>query len=165
MHVSPLQETSHGVLLQRKGQRLASRSDGQRRRQSICANGRGSYRGWGIPLADSSGQARNFQRLRRGHIVRIASSRGHTNLSGTVQLLTSISVSSRNVVLDFGGCQLAWVQPGNCVPQQGWRLDPLLLFGQIMTTGAAVSFAIEALRLRSEQYEGEVGDCLPGGYK
>lgn len=38
---------------------------------------------------------------------------------------------------------------------QGWRLDPLLLFGQLMTTGAAVSFAIEALRLRSEAYEGE----------
>ena len=39
---------------------------------------------------------------------------------------------------------------------QGWRLDPLLLFGQLMTTGAALSFAIEALRLRSEVYEGEV---------
>lgn len=39
---------------------------------------------------------------------------------------------------------------------QGWRLDPLLLFGQLMTTGAAVSFAIEALRLRSEMYESEV---------
>lgn len=38
---------------------------------------------------------------------------------------------------------------------QGWRLDPLLLFGQLMTTGAAVSFAVEALRLRSEVYEGE----------
>ncbi|KAL4418941.1 hypothetical protein ABPG77_009121 [Micractinium sp. CCAP 211/92] len=38
---------------------------------------------------------------------------------------------------------------------QGWRLDPLLLFGQLMTTGAAVSFAVEALRLRNEVYEGE----------
>lgn len=38
---------------------------------------------------------------------------------------------------------------------QGWRLDPLLLFGQLMTTGAAVSFAIEALKLRSEVYEDE----------
>ena len=47
---------------------------------------------------------------------------------------------------------------------QGWRLDPLLLFGQLMTTGAAVSFAIEALRLRAEAYEGEVrtrGGCAP----
>ena len=43
---------------------------------------------------------------------------------------------------------------------QGWRLDPLLLFGQLMTTGAAVSFAIEALRLRSEAYEGEVSAPL-----
>jgi hypothetical protein len=40
---------------------------------------------------------------------------------------------------------------------QGWRLDPLLLFGQLMTTGAAVSFAVEALRLRSRVYEQEVG--------
>ncbi|KAL4860268.1 hypothetical protein ACK3TF_000449 [Chlorella vulgaris] len=38
---------------------------------------------------------------------------------------------------------------------QGWRLDPLLLFGQLLTTGAALSFAVEALRLRSEQYESE----------
>ncbi|GAB4815744.1 hypothetical protein N2152v2_002790 [Parachlorella kessleri] len=38
---------------------------------------------------------------------------------------------------------------------QGWRLDPLLLFGQLMTTGAAVSFAVEALRLRSEHYQDE----------
>jgi hypothetical protein len=38
---------------------------------------------------------------------------------------------------------------------QGWRLDPLLLFGQLMTTGAAVSFAVEALKLRSEVYEEE----------
>lgn len=38
---------------------------------------------------------------------------------------------------------------------QGWRLDPLLLFGQLMTTGAAVSFAIEALKLRAEVYEDE----------
>lgn len=36
---------------------------------------------------------------------------------------------------------------------QGWRLDPLLLFGQLMTTGAALSFAVEALRLRNEVYE------------
>ena len=38
---------------------------------------------------------------------------------------------------------------------QGWRLDPLLLFGQLMTTGAAVSFGVEALRLRSEVYQQE----------
>lgn len=38
---------------------------------------------------------------------------------------------------------------------QGWRLDPLLLFGQLMTTGAAVSFGIEALKLRSQVFEAE----------
>merc|ERR1712178_328890 len=32
---------------------------------------------------------------------------------------------------------------------QGWRLDPLLLFGQFMTTFVAASFALESLRLRS----------------
>jgi hypothetical protein len=43
---------------------------------------------------------------------------------------------------------------------QGWRLDPLLLFGQLMTTGAAVSFGVEALRLRSEVYEQEEKSAL-----
>jgi hypothetical protein len=38
---------------------------------------------------------------------------------------------------------------------QGWRLDPLLLFGQLMTTAAGLSFAVEALRLRSELYDVE----------
>ena len=48
---------------------------------------------------------------------------------------------------------------------QGWRLDPLLLFGQLMTTGAALSFAVEALRLRNEVYEQEERDALGGGYR
>ncbi|PRW58772.1 putative chloroplast RF66 [Chlorella sorokiniana] len=48
---------------------------------------------------------------------------------------------------------------------QGWRLDPLLLFGQLMTTGAAVSFAIEALRLRSEMYESEEKAALQDVFK
>ena len=43
---------------------------------------------------------------------------------------------------------------------QGWRLDPLLLFGQLMTTGAALSFAVEALRLRNEVYEQEEREAL-----
>ena len=47
---------------------------------------------------------------------------------------------------------------------QGWRLDPLLLFGQLMTTGAALSFAVEALRLRNEVFEQEERDAL-GGYR
>ncbi len=33
---------------------------------------------------------------------------------------------------------------------QGWRLDPLLLFGQILTAAAAVTFAAEAVKLRGE---------------
>ena len=48
---------------------------------------------------------------------------------------------------------------------QGWRLDPLLLFGQLMTTGAAVSFAVEALRLRSEVYEQEEKASLQDVFK
>ena len=31
---------------------------------------------------------------------------------------------------------------------QGWRLDPLLLFGQLLTAGTATAFAVESLRLR-----------------
>ena len=55
------------------------------------------------------------------------------------------------------------MQPASCfLSEQGWRLDPLLLFGQLMTTGAAVSFAIEALRLRSEMYESEVRLVMEG---
>jgi hypothetical protein len=36
---------------------------------------------------------------------------------------------------------------------QGWRLDPLLLFGQILTAGAAVTFAGEAIKLRGQVNE------------
>ena len=39
---------------------------------------------------------------------------------------------------------------------QGWRLDPILLFGQLLVVGAAVTFAVEAIRLRSIVY-GKVG--------
>jgi hypothetical protein len=31
---------------------------------------------------------------------------------------------------------------------QGWRLDPILMFGQLLLTGSAVFFAIESIRLR-----------------
>ena len=43
-----------------------------------------------------------------------------------------------------------------CVVLQGWRLDPLLLFGQLLTAGAALSFGVEALRLREIVYKKEV---------
>lgn len=36
----------------------------------------------------------------------------------------------------------------NPVLRQGWRLDPLLLFCQLLTAGTALGFALEALRLR-----------------
>jgi len=36
---------------------------------------------------------------------------------------------------------------------QGWRLDPLLLFGQILTAAAAVTFAAEAVKLRGQVNE------------
>ena len=42
------------------------------------------------------------------------------------------------------------------VALQGWRLDPLLLFGQLLTAGAALSFGVEALRLREIVYKKEV---------
>ncbi len=31
---------------------------------------------------------------------------------------------------------------------QGWRLDPLLLFCQLLTAGTALGFAVESLKLR-----------------
>lgn len=43
---------------------------------------------------------------------------------------------------------------GGILVFQGWRLDPLLLFGQLLTAGVAASFALEALSLRS-RYEGD----------
>ena len=39
---------------------------------------------------------------------------------------------------------------GGILVFQGWRLDPLLLFCQLLTAGMALSFAVEALRLREE---------------
>lgn len=48
---------------------------------------------------------------------------------------------------------------------QGWRLDPLLLFGQLMTTGAAISFAVEALSLRSELRESQEKTALKDSFQ
>uniref|UniRef100_A0A061QUA0 Ycf66 family protein n=1 Tax=Tetraselmis sp. GSL018 TaxID=582737 RepID=A0A061QUA0_9CHLO len=41
---------------------------------------------------------------------------------------------------------------------QGWRLDPLLLFGQLLTVTAAVTFAAEAISLRKQVIEQEMRD-------
>jgi len=48
---------------------------------------------------------------------------------------------------------------------QGWRLDPLLLFGQLMTTGAALSFAVEALRLRNEVFQNDEREALGEAFR
>lgn len=32
---------------------------------------------------------------------------------------------------------------------QGWRLDPILQFGQVLLTGSAIFFAVESIRMRS----------------
>lgn len=48
---------------------------------------------------------------------------------------------------------------GGILVFQGWRLDPLLLFGQLLTAGVAASFALEALSLRS-RYEGDAAEEL-----
>jgi hypothetical protein len=37
---------------------------------------------------------------------------------------------------------------GGILMFQGWRLDPILLFGQFMMTGSAAFFAVESIRLR-----------------
>ena len=54
---------------------------------------------------------------------------------------------------------------GGILVFQGWRLDPLLLFCQLLTAGMALSFAVEALRLREEVVEGGGGasEGLGGG--
>ena len=44
---------------------------------------------------------------------------------------------------------------------QGWRLDPLLLFCQLLTAGTALGFALEALGLRQQMQANPVrSTCL-----
>jgi len=50
---------------------------------------------------------------------------------------------------------------------QGWRLDPLMLFGQLLTTATAVAFATETISLRQELLDAEdareiTGKSRPG---
>lgn len=54
--------------------------------------------------------------------------------------------ASRDVDVFFASVGLLC---GGILVFQGWRLDPLLLFGQLLTSGAAIYFAAEALQLRS----------------
>ena len=44
---------------------------------------------------------------------------------------------------------------GGILVFQGWRLDPLMLFGQLLTAATAVSFASEAIGLRQEVLDRE----------
>jgi len=44
---------------------------------------------------------------------------------------------------------------GGILVFQGWRLDPLMLFGQLMTAGTAVAFASETIGLRANLLEVE----------
>ena len=34
---------------------------------------------------------------------------------------------------------------------QGWRLDPILLFGQMLSSGTAIFFLLEAIQLREQK--------------
>ncbi len=47
---------------------------------------------------------------------------------------------------------------GGILVFQGWRLDPLMLFGQLLTAGTAVAFASEAIGLRQEILSRELAD-------
>ena len=51
-------------------------------------------------------------------------------------------------------CDIFWN-----VNLQGWRLDPLLLFCQLLTAGTAVGFAVESLKLR--QAVRDIQACSP----
>lgn len=51
---------------------------------------------------------------------------------------------------------------GGILVFQGWRLDPLLFFGQLLTAVTAVSFAAEAVKLRGEA-GGEAAGRAPRG--
>jgi len=45
------------------------------------------------------------------------------------------------------------VLTGGIIVFQGWRLDPILLFGQLLTAGTAIAFATEVLQLRQKVLE------------
>jgi hypothetical protein len=51
---------------------------------------------------------------------------------------------------------------GGILVFQGWRLDPLLFFGQLLTAGSALSFGVEAVRLRGELRDSKDAAAPPG---
>ena len=52
---------------------------------------------------------------------------------------------------------------GGILVFQGWRLDPLMLFGQLLTAGTAISFASEAVGLRQEILDREAAEMMRAG--
>ena len=52
---------------------------------------------------------------------------------------------------------------GGILVFQGWRLDPLMLFGQLLTAGTAISFASEAVGLRQEILDREAAEMMRDG--
>jgi len=52
---------------------------------------------------------------------------------------------------------------GGILVFQGWRLDPLMLFGQLLTAGTAISFASEAVGLRQEILDREAAEMMRNG--
>ena len=52
---------------------------------------------------------------------------------------------------------------GGILVFQGWRLDPLMLFGQLMTAGTAIAFASETISLRQNLLDVEEERGYDGG--
>jgi hypothetical protein len=111
-------------------------------------------------------QFNSFNRLRRRHIIAnylhrksvclmINFDLGPAQVLGSLIILLSCSLYSTRIntpkisrdsdIVIFSVGSLV----GIILVFQGWRLDPLLLFGQIMTTIVALCFALETLKLRS----------------
>merc|ERR1711976_910872 len=79
---------------------------------------------------------------------------GPARILGSVIILFSCSLYNARISIPKIGKETAIVifsigtLVGGILIFQGWRLDPLLLFSQILTTSVAVCFAIETLKLR-----------------
>ena len=140
---------------------------GKRRCEPLRHTGRRAHRGGRVVVADTPSQALDQQGLRCGGVVHLPPGGGHPYIPGARSCSAPAQRRRR-------GCEGAMRRRGSAGRRptdrqvaaadpatrargpQGWRLDPLLLFGQLMTTGAAVSFGIEALKLRSQVFEAEV---------
>ncbi|BDA50068.1 Uncharacterized protein ycf66 at N-terminal half [Coccomyxa sp. Obi] len=114
-------------------------------------------------LRRSHTSARRAPSLRRLGRVLALDTRAMVNVDFSPALLLGMSLIASGLAL----YQLRRVQPdisrdfdvivsavatfsGGILIFQGWRLDPLLLFCQLLTAGTALGFAVESLRLRQE---------------